>query len=65
MGEMTLVFTPTASFLASPMGSQDMPASQRDEALKDMKRNPLFVAQHADDPKFAFSAGVSEKIGEV
>jgi hypothetical protein len=51
--------------MATPMGSQDMPASQRDEALMDMKRDPFVVAQHADDPKFAFSAGASEKIGEV
>jgi hypothetical protein len=65
MGEMTMVLSPAASFMATPMGSQDMPASQRDEALMDMKRNPFFVAQHADDPKFAFSAGASEKVGEV
>jgi zinc protease len=65
MGEMTMVFTPAASFVSTPMGSQDIPASQRDEAMMDMKRNPVFVAQHADDPKFAFSAGASEKIGEV
>jgi zinc protease len=65
MGEMTMVFSPTASFMASPMGSQDMPSSQRDEALTEIKRLPLFVAQHAEDPKFAFSAGASEKIGEV
>jgi hypothetical protein len=65
MGEMTIVFTPAASFVATPMGSQDMPASQRDDALTEIKRNPFFVAQHADDPKFAFSAGASEKVGEV
>ena len=65
MGEMTMVFTPAASFMATPMGTQDMPASQRDEALMEIRRNPFFVAQHADDPKFAFSAGASEKIGEV
>jgi hypothetical protein len=65
MGEMTMIFSPAASFMATPMGSQDVPASQRDEALMELKRDPFFVAQHADDPKFAFSAGASEKIGEV
>ena len=65
MGEMTMVFSPAASFMATPMGSQDMPASQSGEFLNEMKRNPFVVAQHADDPRFAFSAGASEKIGEV
>jgi hypothetical protein len=65
MGEMTLAFSPAASFMATPMGSQDMPASQSGEFLNEMKRDPFVVAQHADDPKFTFSAGASEKIGEV
>jgi zinc protease len=65
MGEMTMVFSPAASFMASPMGSQDMPASQSEEALNEIKRDPFVVAQHADDPKYTFSAGASEKIGEV
>jgi zinc protease len=65
MGEMTLVFSPTAAYMAAPMGTRDMPASQKQEALTDMKREPLFVAQHADDPKFVFSAGGAEKIGDV
>ena len=65
MGEMTMVFSPAASFMVSPMGSQDMPASQAEEALNEIKRDPFVVAQHADDPKYTFSAGASEKIGEV
>jgi zinc protease len=65
MGEMTLVFSPAASFMTGAMGSADIPASQKEEAFKEMKRDMLFVAQHADDPKFVFSAGGSEKVGEV
>lgn len=65
MGEMTMVFSPSASFMGGPMGSQDMPASRKEEALNEMKRDTFVVAQHADDPKFAFSAGGSEKIGDV
>ncbi len=65
MGEMTMVFSPAASFMSGPMGSQDIPASQSGEFLNEMKRDPFVVAQHADDPKFTFSAGASEKIGEV
>jgi len=65
MGEMTMVFSPAAAFMKSPMGSQDMPGSQKEEGLKELKRHPIFIAQHADDPKFVFSAGGPEKIGEV
>jgi len=64
MGDMTLVFTPAASFMTGAMGSE-MPDWQKTEAFNEMKRDPVFVAQHADDPKFAFSAGGSEKIGDV
>jgi zinc protease len=65
MGEMTMVFSPGTAFMKSPMGSQDMPGSQKEEGLKELKRHPILIAQHADDPKFVFSAGGPEKIGEV
>jgi zinc protease len=65
MGDMTLVFTPAASFMSGAMGSGDLPDWQKTEGLNDMKRDLLFVAQHGDDAKFAFSAGGSEKIGDV
>jgi zinc protease len=65
MGEMTMVFTPAASFMTGAMGSQDLPAAQSGEILNEMKHDPYLVAQHADDPKFSFVAGATEKIGEV
>ena len=65
MGEMTMVVSPGAAFMKSPMGAQDLPGSQKEEGLNELKRHPIFVAQHADDPKFVFSAGGSEKVGEV
>jgi zinc protease len=65
MGEMTMVISPAAAFMKSPMGSQDLPGAQKEDGLKELKRHPIFVAQHADDPKFIFAAGGSEKIGEV
>jgi zinc protease len=64
-GEMSVVVSPVVSFVKTPRGSEDLPASQKDEALKELKRDPLFVAQHADDPKFTFAAGGSEKVGDV
>jgi zinc protease len=65
MGEMTMVISPAAAFMKSPMGSQDLPGAQKEDGLKELKRHPIFVAQHADDPEFIFAAGGSEKIGEV
>jgi zinc protease len=65
MGEMTMVISPSAAFMKSPMGSQDLPGAQKEDALKELKRHPIFVAQHADDPKFIFAAGGTEKIGDV
>jgi len=65
MGEMTMVISPAAAFMKSPMGSQDLPGAQKEDGLKELKRHPIFVAQHAEDPKFIFAAGGSQKIGEV
>lgn len=65
MGEMTMVISPSAAFMKSPMGSQDLPGAQKEDTLKELKRHPIFVAQHADDPKFIFAAGGTEKIGDV
>lgn len=48
-----------------PKGPVDLPASQKEETLRELKSDPLFVAQHGHDPKFTFSAGGSQKVGEV
>jgi zinc protease len=65
MGTMSMVVTPETSFLDTPMGSRDLPASQKEDLLKESRRDPVFVVQHLDDPKFAFSPGGTEKVGEV
>ena len=65
MGEMAIVVSPSAAFMKGPMGTQDMPASRSEEMVKEVKRDPLFIAQHADDPKFTFSASGTVKVGEV
>jgi len=65
MGEMTVVVTPDTGFMKGAMGDRDMPASRRAETLADLRRDPLFVAQHAEDPEFTFAAGGEEKVGET
>ena len=65
MGEMVMVLSPQAAFMAAPQGTQDMPESRKEDAIKDLRRDPVQVAQHQDDPKYVFSAGGTEKIGDV
>jgi len=65
MGEMNMVVSPKASFIA--MGGQvhDMPSSQRQESVQDEKREIIYVAQHVNDPKFQFAVTGKEKIGNI
>ncbi|HEX7809025.1 MAG TPA: insulinase family protein, partial [Thermoanaerobaculia bacterium] len=65
MGQITQVISPGASFMVTPMGTQDMPGSQRDSALADMKVDVVNVLKNASNPKYVFSAGATEKIGDV
>jgi hypothetical protein len=65
-GNLTMVFTPTSAFMIAPDGSvRDIPPSHQKEALEQIKRDPVFVAQHLDDPAFTFAADGAQKIGEV
>ena len=41
---MTRVLTPEAAFMATPMGVQDMPASQKEGALRDLEMHTLALA---------------------
>jgi zinc protease len=65
MGEMVMVATPEAAFMASPQGSQDLPGNVKEEAMKDFKRGIFNVLQHTEDPAYAFTANGMEKIGEI
>ncbi len=65
MGEMTSVLSPQASFVSMPMGTREMPASQKENAQKELRTNPLAIAQRADDPAVTARDAGTEKIGEV
>ena len=64
-GEMTATVSPATAFTKGLMGDRDLSASEKAGLLAELKVEPLFVAQHADDPKFAFAATGSEKIGDM
>ena len=65
MGEMSMVISPGSAFMATPGGVQDMPGSQRDEQGREMRRDPVFILQHMDDAGTTFTAGGTEKIGDI
>lgn len=66
MGDMTTVISPDNSFMKMGAGeARDLPASGRQDMVKDMKRDVIYVAQHVNDPGFSFAALGSEKVGDV
>ena len=65
MGSITRVISPQAAFMIGPMGTQDIPSSQRDQASSDMKTELLTVIKNIGNPKYTFTAGGTEKIGTV
>ncbi|HVG22575.1 MAG TPA: pitrilysin family protein [Thermoanaerobaculia bacterium] len=60
MGKMTTVLTPAASFVITPMGTQDLPSSARDEAMADLRTEIFNVLKNASNPKYTFSATGSQ-----
>ena len=65
-GEMSMVFTAQQAFVEVPgQGSQDLSPAMKDTTIKDSKRDPLYVAQHADDPAFTFRAIGTDKVGDA
>ncbi|HYO78115.1 MAG TPA: pitrilysin family protein, partial [Thermoanaerobaculia bacterium] len=65
MGTMTTVITPSTAFMITPMGTQDLPSSRRDAAVTDMKTDFMHILRNLDNPKYTFTAGATEKIGNV
>ena len=64
-GGMTVVVSPTAGFLAVGERSQDLPPSQKAETTAQIKRDPVYIGQHLNDPSFVFAASGTEQIGDV
>lgn len=65
-GTLTIVVAPEAAFMSLPgMGTRSMPPAQKTEMLSQMHRDLVYVAQHADDAMFTFTAAGTEKIGDT
>lgn len=65
MGEMTMVSTPTAAFMAGPMGTRDLPDSQRANMRNESKQDMLNVLKNADNPAYTFNVTSTEKVGDA
>ena len=65
MGEMTMVSTPDGAFMASPMGSQDMPGSQRTAMRNESRADIIAILKNVDNPKYIFTVAGTEKAGTV
>ena len=66
MGDMVTVISPDNSFMK--MGSseaRDLPSSGRQDMVKDMKRDVIYVAQHVNDAGFSFTSLGTEKVGDI
>jgi zinc protease len=65
-GMLTIVAAPDAAFMSLPgMGTRSMPPAQKTEMLSQMHHDLVYVAQHADDAAFTFTAAGTEKIGDA
>ncbi len=65
-GKLTIVASPDAAFMSmAGMGSRSMPPAQKTEMLSQLQHDLVYVAQHADDPTFTFTAAGTEKVGDV
>jgi predicted Zn-dependent peptidase len=66
MGEMTIVISPEASFMAmGGMPPRDVPGPMKQEGLNDIRRDMVYIAQNAENPRFIFTAAGKEKVGET
>ena len=65
MGEMTMVSTPDASFMITPMGAQDMPGSQSTAMRSESRGDLLTVLKNVDKPGYTFTVTGTEKLGDV
>jgi zinc protease len=65
-GNLAIVVSGQAGFMsAEGRGTRDLPASQKTESLTQIHHDPIYLAQHVNDPAITFTAAGTEKIGDV
>ncbi len=65
-GQLTLIATANAGYMSmAGMGTRAMPPSQKEEMITQVHHDPVYVAQHVNDPAVTFTSAGTEKIGDV
>lgn len=65
-GPLAIVVTPEIGFMsAEGRGSRDLPAEQKADTMTQLHHDPVYLAQHVNDPAFSFHAAGTEKIGDI
>jgi len=59
------VYRPDSSFMVVNGKQQPIPEQAQQETAKSIKMGLIYVAQHANDPKYTFKINGSEKIGDT
>ena len=62
-GQFSMITTPQAAFGMAGGQVQDMPESRKSESLAQIHRDPIYIAQHVNDPAFSFTAAGTDKSG--
>ena len=64
MGEMTSGFDGTNGWMKSPMGTQDLPASQKEELVKSMTLNTYVLLKGIDGPDYTVQFFKDDKLND-
>ena len=64
-GNFTIIYSPVEAFWTSGTQSGDLPSSDHQAFMQDLKTNPLNVLQHASEPGYAFRVAGSEVVAGV
>ena len=62
MGEMVTLITPQNASMSMGGQHRDMPSAMRDENLKVVRRDLVYIAQHVGDAKFTFNASGGDTV---
>ncbi|MCI0353521.1 MAG: insulinase family protein [Acidobacteria bacterium] len=64
-GDLTTVLKGNEGFMVVLGMTRDLPPPMKDAMIKDQKREMLMVVQQSANPKYVFTAGGTEKVGDV
>jgi zinc protease len=65
-GTMTMVVSPEAGFMSvEGRGVQDLPPAQKADTVTQIHHDPVYLAQHVNDPAITFTSAGTEKIGDI